>query len=114
MALHTRLLRVLAVLALAMGSCDGEPEHCRHDPDCGGGVGGFCDGAGDCDEGLCCTSGNCGGGMCTYECHDDRDCPQDMLCEHDTCFFACDDDRDCAEGQSCEHGSTICEWENDD
>ena len=49
--------------------------------------------------------------MCTFTCDNDRDCPSEMGCEHDTCFFLCDDDRDCAEGATCEHGNTICEWD---
>lgn len=103
----------IALAAAALLSCDGEPDHCRFDPECEGGVGGFCDTASDCDEGFCCDTNNCGGGMCTYRCSDDHECPDDMLCEHETCFFRCADDTDCAEGMSCEHGETICEWEND-
>jgi hypothetical protein len=63
----------------------------------------------DCESGFCCGSDHCGGGMCTYPCHDDRDCPPDMGCEHETCFFRCDGDRDCAPGETCEHGDTVCE-----
>jgi len=102
---------VAAILVVAGLGCDDGPEHCRYDPLCGGGIGSFCDDDRDCYAGFCCDSGNCGGGMCTYACHDDFDCPSDMLCEHDTCFFSCQSDRDCAEGQSCEHGETVCEWE---
>lgn len=98
-----------AVLGLVAASC--EVEHCRYDPQCGGGIGGFCGDSSDCDEGFCCTEeSNCGGGMCTYRCDDDNDCPEDMACEHDKCFFRCDSDSQCAEGMSCEHGRTICEW----
>ena len=63
---------------------------CRFDPDCGGGIGGFCDVNRDCADGFCCRSDNCGGGMCTFECDRDSDCPDDMACEH---------------------GNTICEWD---
>ena len=99
---------------------DPEPEFddlasngCRLEPaDCQGGAGGFCDDDRDCIEPLfCCEEQqNCGGGMCTAECHDDRDCPLDMLCEHDRCFYACDDDRDCAVDMTCEHDRTVCEY----
>ena len=44
------------------------------------------------------TSDNCGGGMCTLRCDRDLDCPEDMLCEHETCFFGCASDEDCADG----------------
>lgn len=107
------MTRGLVALFALLLSCDGDPEHCRFDPDCGGGIGAFCDEESDCDEGICCDSGNCGGGMCTYRCDNDNPCPDDMACEHGTCFFTCDDDVDCAAGQSCEHGHTICEWEGD-
>lgn len=31
-------------------------------------------------------------------------------CEHDVCFYACESDRDCADDMSCEHGGTVCEY----
>jgi hypothetical protein len=88
-------------------------DDCRLDPEgCDGGAGGLCHHDSDCADPLfCCTdNGNCGGGMCTADCHDDRDCPGDMLCEHGMCFYACDDDRDCATTMSCEHDRTVCEY----
>ncbi|MCC7536236.1 MAG: hypothetical protein IT379_08485 [Deltaproteobacteria bacterium] len=100
---------VAATLLVVASGC--ETEHCRYDPDCGGGIGGFCNDSGDCDDGFCCTDeSNCAGGICTYRCNDDADCPDDMACEHDKCFFVCNDDSDCASGMSCEHGNTVCEW----
>lgn len=63
----------------------------------------------DCVD-VCCREPYCGrGGMCTYRCRDDRDCPGDMLCEHQVCLFACDTDRDCGPGWSCEHDHAVCE-----
>ncbi len=98
-------------LGMTMPACGGEPEHCRFNPDCGGGVGSLCGSDDDCDEGVCCReTANCGGGMCTYPCTTSANCPSDMACEHGVCFFRCADDRDCAAGMSCEHSNTICEW----
>lgn len=98
-----------AFVGLVAAGC--EVEHCRFDPQCGGGIGGLCNEDDDCDEGFCCTDeSNCAGGMCTYRCSDDADCPDDMACQHDKCFFVCNEDSDCADGMSCEHGATVCEW----
>jgi hypothetical protein len=114
--------RGLASLVVVAGfaACGNDEEgsgytssQCRFDPGaCPGLAGALCVGDRDCRPPLtCCTdNGNCGGGMCTAECHDDRDCPLDMACEHSVCFYRCNDDRDCAVGMSCEHGSTVCEW----
>ena len=103
----------LALLAASLAGCGGDDdiERCRFDPDCGGGIGGFCEDRRDCETDHCCTSDNCGGGTCAIVCDGDLDCPDDMLCEHGTCFFACSTDDDCADGMSCEHDETICEWE---
>ena len=109
MAVLTRLI-VALVLALCCAACTGEPEYCRFDPGCGGGIGATCRSYDDCSDGFCCDSGNCGGGMCTYRCDVDADCPPEMACEHDVCFFTCRSDADCARGMSCEHGNTVCEW----
>jgi hypothetical protein len=98
-------------VALALGAgCSADPAHCRFDPYCGGGIGGFCGDAHDCDEGHCCDHDRCNAGMCTYSCREDRDCPEDMRCSHDVCFFACERDEDCASGFTCRHGNTVCEW----
>lgn len=111
-----RLILVLAVLTWPLVGCDdddeGGLEQCRFDPDCGGGIGGFCQDRTDCATDYCCESDNCGGGTCAVVCDGDLDCPEDMLCEHGSCFFACASDDDCAVGMSCEHGQTICEWED--
>lgn len=110
---HLILLAMLiSAVAIFASGCSSEPENCRFDPSCGGGVGSFCDHHDDCETGFCCNDdGNCRGGICTYTCRDDLDCPGDMRCEHDTCFFACDSNLDCAEGMSCEHDNTVCEWD---
>lgn len=118
--------KVLAVLVLMVGAgmaaCGGPSAYwnggdvdieCREDPeDCDDGeIGGACQDDFDCADGVCCKDKNCDGGMCTYECTDDRDCPDVMSCEHGFCFFQCNEDADCGPGQSCEHGKTICEYE---
>jgi len=111
------LIATFLVVAASLAACDDEDgisgPQCRFEPrECDGRAGALCSDDRDCRAPLhCCTEdGNCGGGMCTLECRDDRDCPSDMLCEHDVCFYACDRDEDCAAGMSCEHGNTICEW----
>ena len=96
-------------IGVAVACSDHHHDECRFDPDCHGGIGGFCDSHHDCESGFCCESDNCGGGMCTVPCQGDGDCPHDMLCEHGVCFFACHSNADCAHGMSCEHGS-VCEW----
>ncbi len=110
----------MTLAALGAANCHGNDlddlssEKCRFEPDrCDGGAGATCRDDRDCANPLfCCEdSGNCGGGMCTIECRGDRDCPIDMLCEHDLCFYACDGDRDCAPEMSCEHGNTVCEYD---
>jgi len=102
---------VTMVMALAAAGCSSEPEHCRFDPGCGGGIGAFCDHPDECDTGFCCTMDpNCNGGMCTMPCRSDGNCPSDMRCEHEVCLFRCASDADCAAGMSCEHGNTVCEW----
>ncbi len=108
--LRTLTLCALLGAASLLASCTGDPEFCRYDPECGGGIGSNCRTSDDCSDGFCCDSGNCGGGMCTYRCDADRDCPVEMACEHGTCFFTCSSDDDCAPGMSCEHGDTVCEW----
>jgi hypothetical protein len=120
------LVSILAALGaatvLALACADDGDEHdiddqasddCRlHPEDCEGGAGSLCHDDGDCNDALfCCEDNdNCGDGMCTADCHDDRDCPASMLCEHNLCFYACDDDRDCADGMTCEHDRTVCEY----
>jgi hypothetical protein len=108
--LHTILLATtLGVASAAISGCG--VQECRFDPQCGGGIGSFCDSHGDCDTDFCCMeSSNCAGGMCSYECDSSADCPDDMRCEHHVCFFACATNDECADGMSCEHGATVCEW----
>ncbi len=79
--------------------------------ECDGRVGSACDSDRDCDD-RCCREKHCGReGMCTLSCKGDRDCPADMLCEHDVCLFACDSYRDCAPGWKCGHDNRVCEAE---
>lgn len=108
---------ITAMLIAMIGptGCGGgaSSDKCRLYPeDCRGAAGTLCNDDRDCNGGLeCCTdNNNCGGGMCTFECQDDRDCPIDMLCQHDLCFYACNSDDDCADSMSCEHGNTVCEY----
>jgi len=120
MGMKTLWWRSIVVGTLgAVSGCDDDDDGtsggdaCRFDPEvCVGAHGALCRVDEDCGGGLfCCTErANCGGGMCTASCKNDRDCPGDMLCEHDKCFYACDSDRDCAEEMSCEHGNTVCEY----
>jgi len=109
------VIGVLACVVLLVACGDGEAssDTCRLQPElCSGGAGTLCDRDDDCNADLfCCREkGNCGGGMCTLRCRDGRDCPLDMLCEHEMCFYACETDRDCADGMRCEHGHTVCEY----
>lgn len=83
---------------------------CRFDPNCPGGIGGFCDNNGDCLSGHCCKKNECADGMCTTKCDKDPDCPVGMLCEGGTCYFACDTVADCAQGQECKK-SGVCQWD---
>lgn len=88
---------------------------CRYNPNCNaagglGGVGAYCDHDNQCVSGHCCEKDECDGGMCTQGCNKDKDCPADMLCEHNECFWVCDHDSDCADGQNCVHGNRVCEW----
>ncbi|MCA9690331.1 MAG: hypothetical protein KC636_12025 [Myxococcales bacterium] len=100
-------------LSLAIGATSGlscGPGDCRYDPaGCYGAIGAYCNRDAECDTGFCCERDECDDGMCTYACHDDRECPADMLCEHGVCFFSCFDDRDCAPGWDCKHGNRVCE-----
>lgn len=115
MSLRHVIVVVLILLGLVSAHCSDpvSSDLCRLDPqNCMGGAGTRCDDDQQCNfELYCCREkSNCGGGMCTIACHDDLDCPDDMLCEHDKCFYRCADDQDCAPGMSCEHGKTICEY----
>jgi hypothetical protein len=49
--------------------------------------------------------------MCSFECNNDGQCPQGMLCEHSTCFFTCGVNGECGPGQECKHDGRVCEWD---
>jgi hypothetical protein len=83
---------------------------CRFDPNCPGGIGGFCDSNQECGSGHCCKKNECADGMCTVKCDKDPDCPAGMLCESGTCYFSCDSEADCAVGQECKNRG-VCYWD---
>lgn len=106
-----------SVLGLALGALlsvtcgpPGPPTgDCRYDPNCAGGLGGFCDKDKDCFSGHCCGKDSCAGGMCTYQCKVDANCPQGMLCDGGVCYFACSNPGDCSPGQDCTKEG-VCHW----
>ena len=99
-----------ALLSVTCGPPGPPVGDCRYNPDCGGGLGGFCDRDSECGSGYCCERKECDHGMCTFDCDSDPECPAGMLCQHDTCFFSCNNHGDCARGQKCKHGR-VCEWD---
>jgi len=109
---HAPLLGFLLGAALSVTCAPPGPPggDCRFNPNCPGGVGGFCDRDNECASGHCCDKKACDGGMCTYPCDSDPECPVGMLCDGGTCYFACDNVADCASGQHCK-GDGVCRWD---